>query len=124
MKRYRLYAVEEGERAVDSSAIATIPNAVAKFIIKPDNAISNKNWNGVHQADLEGYVLVQENGETKAFKIVGFGSDSKVLLDTDYYPNQYTNLQLALLNQCYAYDAKTDNPLSYEKVKELLSITD
>lgn len=117
----RLYGVENGENAVDSSNVGQIDNAVAKFLIKGEFLAINDQWNGVNQGDLEGYVLCEENDELVYHKINGFGEDSKVDMDTKWLLKEDDRLPSALLNYCVGFDPRTNKELSKEQVEQLIS---
>lgn len=116
----RLYSVEQGEPAVDISNIHQISNIVAKFQIKPDYHHINDQWNGVHQADLEGYILTEENDHLMVYKIIGFEEDSKVFLDHKEPLIEDSRLVGALENYCNAYNPLTNEPLSASTVSQLI----
>lgn len=118
----RLYQVEVGENAVDFIDIPRIEHAVAKFIIKSGKHAINDQWNGVMQADLEGYVLAKEEETLVAYKIIGFGKDSKVYFDIKEALHENDRLVDALRFYCNAYEIRTNEKLTDEEVEKLLKI--
>jgi len=117
----RVYNITNRSNEIDFTNLYDVPNVLGKFIIKSEYHHINDLWNGIHQADLEGYVVAKENNRVVAYKIVGFDEERKIIMDFSYNLNMDSTLKTALEEYCEGFNPFTNKKLTKSELEQIFN---